>query len=122
LRKFSANLVRIALSPEQISLVRMISMESGRYPELARRFYEKGPKRGEESLAAYFAKHIESGELRKADALMMSRNFLSLVTGSSVRWFVLGFESEPLTERAIKEHIAGVVDLFLRAYGTAKRA
>jgi len=116
LRKFSANLLRIALSPEQISLIRMISMESGRYPELARRFYENGPKRGEFSLAAYLSSQIMLGQLRDEDPLMMARHLMSLITGSPVRWFVLGFDAEPISERSLEKHINGVVGLFLRAY------
>jgi AcrR family transcriptional regulator len=47
LRRFGTNILTIALSPEQILLIRMVSMESGRYPELARQYYESGPKRSE---------------------------------------------------------------------------
>ena len=117
LREFGENVIRIALSPEQISLVRMVSMESGRYPELAKRFFENGPKRGEDSLAAYLSRQITLARLRDEDPLMMARNLMSLITGSPVRWFVLGFDPQPLSERALKKHVADVVTLFLRAYG-----
>jgi len=117
LRQFGANLLHIALSPEQISLVRIVVMESGRYPELATRFYENGAKRGEEALATYLADQIKIGYLRDEDPLMMARHFMSLITGSPVRWFVLGFDSEPIAERSLGKHIDGVVSLFLRAYG-----
>ena len=116
LRKFSMNLLRIALSPEQISLIRMIGMESVRYPELARRFYENGPKRGEDSLAAYLASQIKLTQLRDEDPLTMARHFMSLITGSPVRWFVLGFHTEPLSAGALRRHVNGAVELFLRAY------
>lgn len=118
LRRFGANLLRVALSPEQIALIRMISMESGRSPELAERFYDNGPGRAEESLAAYLAGQVERGHLRPADPLMMARQLMSLITGSPVRWFVLGFHAEPLSDHAVQHHLDGVMDLFLRAYGT----
>jgi AcrR family transcriptional regulator len=121
LRLFAANLLHIALSPEQISLIRMISMESGRYPELAKRFYENGPRRGEEALATYLAGQIKIGHLRKENPLMMARHLMSLITGSPVRWFVLGFDSEPIAERSLSKHINGVVSLFLRAYGQPEK-
>jgi TetR/AcrR family transcriptional regulator, mexJK operon transcriptional repressor len=116
LQTFSANLIRIALSPEQIALIRMISMEAGRYPELASRFFENGPKRGEDALARYLANQIERGQLRDGDPLMMARQLMSLITGSPVRWFVLGFNNKKLSGRTIKKHIDGSVSLFLRAY------
>lgn len=121
LRQFGANLLHVALSPEQISLIRMISMEADRYPELATRFYENGPKRGEEALATYLAGQIKARHLRDEDPLMMARHLMSLITGSPVRWFVLGFDSEPIAERSLRRHIDGVVNLFLRAYGRSEK-
>jgi TetR/AcrR family transcriptional repressor of mexJK operon len=117
LRRFGTNILTIALSPEQILLIRMVSMESGRYPELARQYYESGPKRAEEALATYLAHQTDIGHLRKDDPLMMARQFMNLITGSPVRWFVLGFESKPLSDRGLRRHVDGVVELFSRAYG-----
>ena len=94
----------------------MVSMESGRYPELAKRFYENGPKRGEESLAAYLVTQIAASHLREEDPLTMARHLINLVTGSPVRWFVLGFDPAPLSDAALAKHIHSAVDLFLHAY------
>lgn len=118
LQQFCASLLRIALSPEQISLIRMISMESGRYPALAARFYENGPKRGEQALASYLSSQIVQGFLRKEDPLMMARQLMNLITGSPVRWFVLGFDPQPIGKRLLQKHINETVCLFLRIYGT----
>jgi TetR/AcrR family transcriptional repressor of mexJK operon len=116
LRTFGANVLGIALAPEQILLLRMVSMESGRYPELARRFYERGPKRGETSLAAYLSSQVASGMLKDDDPRMMARHLISLLTGSPVRWFVMGLEPEPISQWALRRHRDEVVDAFLRAY------
>jgi TetR/AcrR family transcriptional regulator, mexJK operon transcriptional repressor len=121
LRQFGTNLLTIALSTEQISLIRMVSMESGRYPELASQYYESGPKRAEEALANYLAHQIDRGHLRKDDPLMMARHFMNLITGSPVRWFVLGFDLVPLTKRALQDHVNGIINLFSRAYGIAQK-
>jgi TetR/AcrR family transcriptional regulator, mexJK operon transcriptional repressor len=120
LRQFGLNLLRIALSPQQVSLIRMIGMEAGRYPELAGRFYENGPKRGEEALASYLARQISSGQLRKDDPRIMARHFMSLITGSPVRWFVLGFDPDPIDEGSLWKHVDDVLRLFLHAYGLAR--
>ncbi len=63
LRNYSSALIRVALSKEQLALVRVISMEAAKFPELGERFYELGPKRGEERLAAYLTKQVENGRL-----------------------------------------------------------
>jgi TetR/AcrR family transcriptional regulator, mexJK operon transcriptional repressor len=117
LRTFAYGLLRFALSPDQISLVRMISMEAERYPELARRYYERGPKRGEQALSAYCKEQITLGRLRAANTLSMARQFINLIAGSPVRWFVLGFDSEPLTEQALETHVDDAIQLWLSAYG-----
>src|SRR6202012_3446417 len=63
LREFGAGLLRVALSPEQIALVRVISMESSRFPILGQRFFETGPGLGQMALAEYLRGQIERGRL-----------------------------------------------------------
>jgi TetR/AcrR family transcriptional repressor of mexJK operon len=116
LRTFGANLLGIALAPEQMSLVRLVSMESGKYPELAKRFFERGPERGETSLATYLSSQIALGKLKDDDPRTMARHLISLLTGSPVRWFVMGLEREPITQRALNKHRDEVMKAFLRAY------
>jgi hypothetical protein len=47
----------------QIRLRRVVSMEAERFPKLARRFYELGPKRNLEELSRYFHEQIERRRL-----------------------------------------------------------
>src|SRR5690348_10501738 len=63
LRNLGSALIGFFLSKEQVALVRMVSMESARFPELGKRFYELGPKRGEEALVAYLKKQAAKGRL-----------------------------------------------------------
>ena len=117
LEKFGASLLEIALSPDQIALIRVVSMESGRYPELAERFYEKGPRRGEEALATYLELQIQAGYLCDEDSQVMAAHLVSLFSGSAVRGFVLGVTTKHPTAHSMRTHIKSVVSLFLRAYG-----
>jgi hypothetical protein len=91
-------------------------MESARFPELGKRFYELGPKRGEEALAAYFAKQIEKGRLLRDDTRQMAQHFMSLITGGSVRWYVLGFEASSLSRTSLEKHLNSAIQVFMRAY------
>jgi hypothetical protein len=84
---------------------------------LAKQFYENGPKRGEQALAAYLATQIKNGSLREEEPLVMAGHLMSLLTGSTVRWFMLGFRAKPLSGASLSKHIQSVVSLFLRAYG-----
>jgi TetR/AcrR family transcriptional repressor of mexJK operon len=116
LRKFGSTLVRLAMSKEQIALIRVVSMEAAKFPELGKRFYELGPKRGEETLAAYFTKQVEKRRLLNEDTRQMAQHFLSLVTGGPVRWFVLGFDPISMSKNAIHNHLDSAVLMFMRAY------
>ena len=117
LRNFGSALIGFVLSKEQVALVRMVSMESAKFPELGKRFYELGPKRGEERLAAYLAKQIEKGRLLNEDTRQMAQHFTSLVTGGPVRWFVFGFDRSSLPKSALQKHLNSAIQAFMRAYG-----
>ena len=116
LRNFGSALIRLALSKEQIALVRVVSMESARFPELGKRFYELGPKRGEEALAAYFTKQVERGRLSSEDTRQMAQHLMSLMTGGPVRWFVLGLHGSSLSKSALQKHLDSAIEVFMRAY------
>jgi TetR/AcrR family transcriptional regulator, mexJK operon transcriptional repressor len=116
-RMVGAALIRFAVSKEQLALVRVISMESAKFPELGKRFYELGPKRGEEALAAYLTKQAEKGRLSNEDTHQMAEHFLSLITGGRVRWFVLGFDPSSVPKSALQKHLNSAIQAFMRAYG-----
>jgi hypothetical protein len=104
------------LSKEQIALIRVVSMEAARFPELGKRYYELGPKRAEERLAAYLRKQVERGRLLNEDTRQMAQHFVSLVSGGPVRWFVLGFDPISMSKNAIQKHLDSAVLMFMRAY------
>ena len=119
LREFGSSLIRLALSQDQIALVRVVSMEATKFPELGKRFYELGPKRGEEALAAYFHHQVRKGRLAGGDTHQMAQHFISLITGGPVRWFVLGFEPASLPKAALKKHLDSAIRVFLKAYDSS---
>jgi TetR/AcrR family transcriptional regulator of autoinduction and epiphytic fitness len=116
LRKYGSTLMRLAMSKEQIALIRVVSMEAAKFPELGRRFYELGPKRGEETLVAYLTKQVEKGRLSNDDSRQMAQHFMNLVTGGPLRWFVLGFDPSNLSKNALQRHLSSAVQMFMRAY------
>jgi len=116
LRNYAAALIRGALSKDQLALVRVIGMESAKFPELGKRFYELGPKRGEMVLAAYMKKQVEKGRLSNDDTHQMAQHFLSLITGGPIRWFVLAFDPSSLSKSALQKHIDSAIQAFMRAY------
>lgn len=116
LRDDGSALIRVALPKEQLALVRVISMEAAKFPELGKRFYELGPKHGEERLAAYLTKQVENGRPINDDTRQMAQHFLSLITGGPIRWFVLGFDPSSLSKSALQKHLNSAIRVFMRAY------
>ena len=119
LREYGTRFLRFALSDDQITLLRIISMESVRFPDLGKRFYELGPKRGQTFLAGYFQEQIKLGNLLEEDPWTMAEHLVSLLAGGPVRWSILGLQTATRTTEKQQEHIAGALKVFLRAYGTA---
>ena len=119
LKEYGTRFLRFALSDDQIALLRIISMESVRFPELGARFYELGPKRGQTFLAGYLQEQIDLGHLLKDDPWMMAEHLVSLLSGGPVRWTVLGLQTATRSRERQQEHVDRALKVFLRAYGTS---
>ena len=116
LRDFGLSLLRLAISKDQVALLRVVSMECTRFPKLAERFYELGPKRGLAHLAQYMREQIKRKRLVNENPDTMADHLSSLLTGGPVRWAILGLRRNNLDEDTQKERVDACVKVFLRAY------
>ncbi len=116
LREYCKIFLRVALSTDQMSLLRLVSMEASRFPELGQQFYELGPRRGQLLLANYIQDQITQRRLVPENAATMAEHLVSLLSGGAVRWEVLGLQSRPLSKAKQESHIEGALSVFLRAY------
>ena len=103
-------------SPRAIAAFRMVISESPRFPELGRAFFENGPKRVTDRLAAYLARAEAHGKLTFGDVRLAAQQFLALVRCEYHVRTVLGITGavEPAEIEAVA---TGATDVFLRAYG-----
>jgi TetR/AcrR family transcriptional regulator, mexJK operon transcriptional repressor len=115
LKEFGSRLLRLALSKEQVALLRVVSMESKRFPELGERFYELGPGRGLRTVRHYLEEQIKRGRLVSDDPAIMAEHLSSLLTGGLPRWFVLGLTNH-LNAKERRWRVDAAVKVFLRAY------
>ncbi|MFC5861954.1 TetR/AcrR family transcriptional regulator [Acidicapsa dinghuensis] len=117
LNEYGFDLLQLVLSENQRGMVRVISMESSKFPHLAKRFYELGPGRGVAFLASYMEEQIRRHRLVKESPQMMAEHLMSLITGGYVRWTMLGLpDNVSLKEK--KRRVSAAVEMFLRAYST----
>lgn len=84
-RQFLAKLIQ----PEAIALFRLVVAEAGRFPELGRIFYERGPGQTRKLLSQFFSDAMERGQLRMGDAQTAAMDFTGLcMAGCHLRMLV----------------------------------
>lgn len=118
LRQFADSFLRIVITGNQVALMRVVAMESRRFPELAHQVFELGPKRALSALEAFMQHQIQAGALKAEDPDRLAEHFMSLIAGGEVRWFSLGFRSAPPRGEKLTAHRNAAVRAFLLAYGT----
>jgi TetR/AcrR family transcriptional repressor of mexJK operon len=104
-------------SPAVVSLRRLISAESQRFPELAREYYRRAPARVIAAIADTFADLAGRGLLHVPDASRAAEHFAFLVVGPTLdRVMFEGADAMPGAEE--RERIAhAAVRTFMAAYG-----
>lgn len=104
------------LSARAVELYRLAVSESGRFPRVARLFYDSGPRQAFIELAAYLEKEALSGRLRIKDPMQASEFFLGMIVGVDHLSMSL-YCSEVPSRKRLKAIVSGAVDVFLSAYG-----
>ena len=79
LLQFARRVVQLFLAPARIAMHRAMIAEAERFPELAERFYEAGPKRGLMLLSAYLRSQHEAGTLDCPKPEWSAIQFMNLV-------------------------------------------
>jgi len=108
--------VRWMLRDDSIATYRLITAESGRFPELGRAFYLAGPQKGKEMLAEFFGRAAERGDLKPGYMMAATVHFMALCKGELQHRKLWNID-EP-TDKDIETTVANAVTTFLAAYGT----
>jgi len=116
LRRFAASLMKTIMQPEIIALHRMVTGAAGRFPELGRLLYERGPGRGQARIADWLAQLMQRGVLRTTDPMTASRHFAALCQSGAFQRMLIGADGPP-KPADVKREIDAAVDAFMRAYG-----
>jgi TetR/AcrR family transcriptional repressor of mexJK operon len=107
---------RIA-SPDAVATWRLVTSESGRFPEVGRIFHEVAASRVERALADYIKRQIQAGNLIDEGAAEMSKLLLSMCTGQQTR-LLLGVDGED-THLSAGRYAAYFLRLFAQAKAVA---
>ena len=112
--RFGTSLVNLITTPTIVKLGNLMVSEAARHPELAKQFYDWGPRRGQEAIVDL----LESAKKRKliaSDATpAMAHHLLAMFQGTWHSEQQLGL-TPPLTKRQVRKHVIDCVDFFLKA-------
>ncbi len=105
----------LANSPTAIAGHRMLTAPSALSPQLAARFWDDGPARIQEGLAALLKQRVDAGELLIEDTTLAASHLCALLKGEAHARLMLG-HPEPLDDAEAERQMESAIDLFLRAY------
>lgn len=113
LMTFGHHLVAKVTSSEIIGLQRIVIGEAGRFPELAKQFYENGPARAMNALADYLKYQNELGVIKLVDSTIAAEQFFNMVLGELHRRVLFGIDEVPDPDW-INYSVECAVKVFLR--------
>ena len=116
---FGRRFVEFVLSEPASALRRLITAESGKFPELGHAFYNYGPKPMKAQLASYLRRRVEAGELDIPDVELAATQFISLC---KTEFDLLRQISviDTATPQRIGYTVDAAVRLFLDGYGAER--
>lgn len=113
LLRIARDYVRFVSRPEVMRLRRLVIAEAGRFPELARAYYERVPQKVVAAFARLFTELTEDGRLHTEDAHTAAEHFVWLTLGVPLD---RGMFISPPQDHDL-DHIAdSAVKVFLSAY------
>lgn len=98
-----------------VQMFRCIIGEAAAHPDVARMFWEEGPRRTQELIATYLAKRAANGELAFDDADRAALELLNLAEGQE-HWGLLLGTVPPPSSAAVSKRAAAVVKSFLTVH------
>ena len=104
--------LEVVLSPDGISLYRVVVAEAPRFPDLGRVFYDFGHEPAAELLSSYIRRKAEDGVFRDIDSRKAAEGFFQLVAGYAHDRRLLGIDTEGRPEET-EAYLALVTDIFL---------
>jgi TetR/AcrR family transcriptional repressor of mexJK operon len=121
LRDLARRYIRLVSRPEVLRLRRLVLGEVGRFPELARSYYERVPGRVYDGLTALFADLTEQGRLKADEPSLAAQHFAWLTLGGSLDRGMFYPVDEGVDEVDLDRMADAAARVFLAAYGPVSR-
>lgn len=118
LRDLARSYVNAVVKPELLRRRQLVLREAGRFPELARKYHDSGPRRTIGALASAFVRLAERGELVVEDPQLAATQFAFLVIGEPLDTAMFRGVGRGRSRRDLNALADAGVEVFLAAYGT----
>jgi TetR/AcrR family transcriptional regulator, mexJK operon transcriptional repressor len=113
---FAQRQLLVVMTPDLLQLRRLVIGEVGRFPELAKVLYERGPQRAMDEIRAMFERLRDGGRLVVDDPAAAAEWFNWLVMAAPLnRAMMLGDDAVP-SEDDLRRHVEEAVRIFLAAF------
>lgn len=116
LREAGQRMIDFFNSDFGLSMFRICTAESGRFPELGKHFYESGPQLVRERLVEYFNEAIDKGQLNIDDLDLAADQFAELCKTSFFPRLLCGMGNS-FDKDEIERVLNGAVEMFMARYG-----
>ncbi len=121
LRDIARQYVRIVMRPEVLRLRRLVLGEVGRFPDLARTYYERVPGRVLDALAELFAELAAQGRMRVDDPALAAQHFAWLTLGTQLDRGMFYPIDETIKDIDVDRMADSATRVFLAAYASSAR-
>lgn len=116
LKKIARRYASFVIRPEVLRLRRLVIGEAGRFPELAREYYERVPQRVYSALAEVLSAYAAKGKLKVADPTLAAHHFAWLTLGMPLDRGMFAADDAPATSSELDRIADAAVTVFLAAY------
>ncbi|MFA4970167.1 MAG: TetR/AcrR family transcriptional regulator C-terminal domain-containing protein, partial [Sulfuritalea sp.] len=116
LLRFGAMYRAKLLSAEGLGFFRILAAETVRFPELAASFYRTGPAQTAARLSVVLKEAMSRGEMCPASPEFAANLLLSMLCGADRSHYLFSGDPPPDPD---PEHVAQIVDYYLRAFAPA---
>jgi TetR/AcrR family transcriptional regulator, mexJK operon transcriptional repressor len=117
LRDLARRHIRAVVDPQALQLRRLVIGESGRFPDLARAYYERVPQRVISILASHLQHLSDRGLLHMEDASLAANHLAWLVLAVPLDAAMFGGDTVHPSPAELDRFANAGVDVFLKAYG-----
>ncbi len=115
LRGIGRRMLEMMISPDGLTVYRMVIAESGKFPDLAEAFYAAGPARAVRHMSDRLAALTRAGRLRVPDPDFAAEQFFALCQTKICLRRMLRLQQPP-DEAAVTRVVDAAVTMFLNTY------